>query len=657
MQRAPFGTWQSDISGDYLASRSIRMGETQWCDGELFWIESRPEEQGRQTVVCLTPGEQPRGLLPAPWDARSRVHEYGGGHYRASRDFVFFIQATDQQIYALNRHTNEVKALTAETECRFADPYYHAPSQTLYAICEKHQHGDQQPANHLVQIKLNASWPAALELIEGDHDFVSNPRVSPCGKWLSYLTWDHPQMPWDGGQVWVRHLNADRIGPAAAVAGGEEESVFEPQWSPTGDLYWVSDRSNWWNLQRLPAPMITRVADQQHHQHIENVLPMEAEFATPQWVFGMSTYGFPDDTTILATFSQNGTWQLAQLTRAGAQWRLDLVATPCNSIAHVSACDGQGAFIGATPYHPSAVHVVANSDVKAVTYLEETLDRADVSVAQPIEFPCKQPDQKAYGFFYAPANSQFTAPENTLPPLIVVGHGGPTGACDPSFAYKIQYWTNRGFAVLDVNYRGSTGYGRRFRQLLQKQWGVADVEDLCSAAEFAVAQGWVNPQQLIIRGSSAGGLTVLSALTDRNTFHAGVSLYGVADLELLARDTHKFESRYLDGLIGPYPEEKEVYIQRSPIHKVTQIDCPILVFQGLQDKVVPPNQAELLVESVRARGVPVAYVTYAQEGHGFRSADAISHQVNTELAFYQTIFQLGETKETADGVQKLNASV
>lgn len=646
MQQAPYGTWQSNISADYLASRSIRLSETQWCAGELYWVESQPREKGRQTVVRLGTDGTPQPLLPSPWDARSRVHEYGGGHYCISEEWLFFVHAADQQIYALDRETQGITAVTAETDCRFADLYYHAQSRMLYAVCEDYRGQVTYPENILVQLRLDSEWPVSLEIIEASHDFVSNPRVSPCGNWLSYLTWDHPQMPWDGGLVWIRAINPDgTVGQALEVAGGTEESVFQPQWSPGGDLFWVSDRNNWWNLQRLPHASLGEVCYRRHTSEIESVWAMEAEFATPQWVFGMSTYGFLDDHTVLATYSDAGIWHLVKIERQDQRWTLKPLHPECNAIAHVSAADGHGAFIGASPYHPPAVFKVHNDQVHAVAHREQTLPTEDISTARSVRFDCNNNIDSAFAFFYPPTNSQFVAPEKTLPPLIVMGHGGPTGASDPSFSYKVQFWTSRGFAVMDVNYRGSTGYGRRFRQALDGQWGVYDVDDLCSAAEYAVERGWVDPTQLVIRGSSAGGFSVLAALTDRNTFHAGVCLYGIADLELLAQDTHKFESRYVDGLIGPYPEAKELYVNRSPIHKVNQIQCPLLVFQGLLDKVVPPNQAEILVNSVKERGIPVAYVKYAEEGHGFRGAETVHHQVSMELAFYQTIFHLGTPVE------------
>jgi dipeptidyl aminopeptidase/acylaminoacyl peptidase len=618
---AAYGTWRYPLTGDFVAGRSRRAGELQWSNGHLFWLETRPEEQGRQTLMCSAAGSAPRELLPTPWSARSTVHEYGGGSYCVSADQVFFVNGADQQIYQLLLATGSISSLTSSPGCRYADLQFDARRQRLIAVCEDHR-GDGEPQNRLVTVDMHG----AQQVLEDAWDFVSSPRLSPDGTALVYLTWRHPYMPWDSTWLWRRTIDdMGNLGEAILVAGGEGESVTQPQWSPKGELFWISDKSGWWNL----------------YCEGRAILPMEAEFAPPQWVFGQSTYGFPDADALLAACNREGEWQLLQLSRSHDQWQSTSVDLNLNQISHIACAPGRSALLGSGPKRLPTLWLKRQDTWEVLAEQSfAPLTAEDISVGHPVRFTVG--DHQAHGFFFPPTNGGYTAPAGGLPPLIVIGHGGPTSATDPSLNFKIQFWTQRGFAVLDVNYRGSTGYGRVYRNALRGQWGVVDVEDLCAGAEYVTAQGWVHPQRRAIRGSSAGGYSVLSALTDHDTFNAGVSLYGIGDLEALARDTHKFEARYLDSLIGPYPAARDLYIQRSPIHKAGRIGCPLLVFQGLEDKVVPPAQAEQMVAAVRAAGTPVEYVIYPDEAHGFRHAANIQHQLDTELAFYQKVFGLQE---------------
>lgn len=648
MTVAAYGTWESLINGEYLASKSVRLSEPVLDEGDLFWLEGRPEEKGRTTIVSLNADGETDSLLPPPWNARSMVHEYGGGSYCVTKDMIFFVHAEDQQIYLLDRNNHHISQFSDSSQCRFADLFVDSQHRFVYAICEDHNHG-HLPHNRLVRFPAVNNGIQKEEPVDETHDFISNPRVSPNGCWLTYLTWDNPNMPWDNGHIWLRKVHADgALGAKVLIAGSGQESVFQPQWNPNGDLYWVSDSSNWWNIKYAARQALEEHYNSKTQIPImpSEVFPLDAEFATPQWVFGMSTYAFLDAQNILATYTQNGLWFLCELTQTSSGWIKTNIETTLNSISNLFAKNGAATFVAAGATSPSAIYKLKGEVIEAVTPTELPFSEDDISSAQPFEFATSDPNNPhAYGFYYPPKNQYYSTPENTLPPLIVVGHGGPTGCSSPSFNYKVQYWTHRGFAVVDVNYRGSTGYGRQFRHALNYQWGVADVEDLCNAAKQAVTNGWAAPNQLIIRGSSAGGFSVLAALTDSDTFNAGVSLYGIGDLELLAKDTHKFEAKYLDNLIGPYPKMRDLYQERSPINKIEQIKCPLLLFQGLQDKVVPPNQAETMVEGVKQRNIPVAYVTYAEEGHGFRGADNICHQVEAELYFYQEIFKLTESPE------------
>jgi dipeptidyl aminopeptidase/acylaminoacyl peptidase len=434
-------------------------------------------------------------------------------------------------------------------------------------------------------------------------------------------------MPWDRTELWVASLDDDGApSDARLVAGGPNESVFQPEWSPEGTLYFVSDRTGWWNLYRAVD------------EEIEPVCSMEAEFGVPQWVFGQSTYGFAGDDCIVCAYNQRGIWQLANLSTPDG--RLDPIETPFTDIGQVRVNGGKVVLVAGSPTEPSQVACLelATGERKTLRRSSEvTVDTGYVSIPEPVEFPTGG-GLTSHAFFYRPANKDFAAPEDERPPLIVQSHGGPTASSDATFDLGIQYWTNRGFAVLDVNYGGSTGYGRDYRERLKGLWGIVDVEDCANGARYLAEQGEVDAERLIIRGWSASGYTTLAALTFRDIFKAGASYFGVSDLEALAKETHKFESRYLESLIGPYPEQRDVYLERSPIHHTEHLSCPMILFQGLDDKVVPPDQAESMHEAVKAKGLPVAHVTFDGEDHGFRKAENIKRTYDAELLFYSKVF-------------------
>lgn len=644
-QVLPYGTWPSSLSAGDVAAQSRRLAEPQLCEGTLFWLEARPQEKGRVQVVTQTPSGEPRDLLPEDYSARSRVHEYGGGSYLATRQALFFVNNVDQRVYQLSFEEphQQPLPLTPEGDQRYADLHLDAQRQRLLAVCEDHSSSSHELANYLVGIPLDASQQVQV-LAEGA-DFYSNPRLAPDGSTLSWLTWQHPNMPWDASQLWLADVDqhGTLLNPRCVAGAGGDESLFQPQWSPEGRLFFVSDRTNWWNIYRLDLAT----------GEPEAVTQLDAEFATPQWVFGMSCYGFLDENTLLATYTESGRWHLATVNVPSKQ--LTPVQSNLTQFAALHCDAGAGVLLAASPAQSSEVYLYHNSTLSAVTASPAPIAPDDVAQPQSIRFATSD-NGYAHAFFYPPNNSRYTGPAGDKPPVITVCHGGPTGATETSLNLKIQYWTNRGFAVLDVNYRGSTGYGRHYRRQLYRHWGQRDVDDVCAAANYAVEQGWVHPQQRIIKGSSAGGYTVLAALTFRDTFNAGVSLYGVGDLELLARDTHKFESRYLDSLVGPYPEEQARYKALSPINHVERMRCPLLVFQGLEDKVVPPNQAEDIVQAVARQSIPVAYVTYPDEGHGFRQAENISHMFAAEHEFYQRIFRLGDAPaKSLINIQNLEA--
>ncbi|WP_237056879.1 S9 family peptidase [Microbulbifer sediminum] len=625
--KAPFGSWKSAVTAELLVEGSVRLGEASLVDGRYYWLESRPEEKGRSVLVQYCPTHGRRDITPAPLSVRSKAHEYGGASYLVADDQVYFVLAADQRVYRMPLEGGDAQPLTPGDHSRYADFFLDRQRNRLICIQEDYRpcNDGGEPVARVVAIGLedNCTSREPSILVQGA-DFYSNPSLSPDGRTLCFLRWFHPNMPWDGTELCLSTLDENGSPTETdVVAGGPEESIFQPQWSPAGELFYVSDRSDWWNIYR-------RGKD-------KPVWEKQAEFATPQWVFGMSTYGFLTSDQVLCTFTEDGRWRLARIDlNSGSH---ECIEQPYSDIESLHCESHRAVMIAASASEFPAV-VAFDNHAGSLTTIARShsagLPPETFSLAQAIEFPVG--DRNVHAFYYPPQNPDYQAPESELPPLLVLSHGGPTGATSAGLNLKIQYWTSRGFAVLDVNYSGSTGYGRAYRERLKAGWGVLDVEDVCAGAEYLVAKGLADPERLLIKGSSAGGYTVLAALTFHHTFKAGASLYGVGDLTTLARDTHKFESRYLDKLVGPWPNAAEIYRARSPINHVEQLDCPVIVFQGMEDKVVPPNQAEAMVNALRQQGIPVAYITFAEEGHGFRAADTIKLALTAELEFYSRIF-------------------
>ena len=607
-------------------------------DGDdVYWTEGRPAEAGRNVLVRRAPDGATVDVTPAPFNARTRVHEYGGGAVLVDRGVVIFSNFADQRLYRV-APGGTPEAITPDGALRYADCVVDPARNRLICVREDHsetalaEHGEA--VNTIAAIALDGS--ETQHVLVAGNDFYSTPRLSPDGHTLAWLTWHHPNMPWDGTELWIAEVQPDgSLANAVLVAGGKNESIFQPSWSPDGRLYFVSDRSGWWNLYRLD------------NGGTERLVTMEAEFGVPQWAFGISTYAFESAGRIICTYTQDGIDYLASLdTTTKTLTPLD---TPYTGIGSIQAAPEKVLFRGASPTQATAL-VVFDLATGQQTILKRAsaieIDPGYLSTPQPIEFPTTG-GLTAYGIFYPPHNQDYTAPEGEKPPLLVLSHGGPTGATSSALKLGVQYWTSRGFAVLDVNYGGSAGYGRAYRERLNDQWGIVDVDDCANSARYLAEQGLVDPARLAIRGGSAGGYTTLCALTFRDVFHAGASHYGVSDLEGLATDTHKFESRYLDGLIGPYPERRDLYEARSPIHHIAKLNCPVIFFQGLEDKVVPPSQAETMVEALRTKGIPVAYLPFEGEQHGFRRAENIKRALDAELYFYGRIFGF----ELADPVE------
>jgi dipeptidyl aminopeptidase/acylaminoacyl peptidase len=622
---APYGSWGSPISSDLIVRGVVGLSQVATDGGDVYWLESRPNEGGRNVVVVCTPDGRTEDVTPQPVDARTRVHEYGGGDFTVDGGEVYFSNFADQRVY--RRSAGEkLRPLTPDTGRRYADMVVDRDRSRLIAVREDHGAAGREPVNEIACVDLESGDDRVL--VSGN-DFYSSPRLSPYGDRLAWLTWNHPNMPWDGTQLMVCELDEEGFpGNVEQVAGGQDEAIFQPEWSPDGTLHFVSDRTGWWNLYRW------------RYGRIELLCKKEAEFGLPQWAFGMSTYAFVSPERIVCAYGERGTSHLALLDTETAE--LEPVETPYSGITYVRADDATGGIVfrGSSPMEAACI-----VRLDASTGHHEVLRRAGdleidpgfLSSPEPVEFPT-QNGLKAYAFFYPPRNTDYVAPEGDLPPLLVMSHGGPTSATSTALDPEVQYWTSRGVAVLDVNYGGSAGYGREYRRRLDGAWGVVDVEDCKNGAVYLAERGLVDGGRLMITGGSAGGYTTLCALAFTDTFAAGASHFGVSDVEALAKETHKFESRYLDRLIGPYPERADLYRERSPIHYTGRLSCPVIFFQGLEDRVVPKEQAETMFAALRDKGLPVSYVPFEGEQHGFRRAENIRRALDGELYFYSRVF-------------------
>jgi dipeptidyl aminopeptidase/acylaminoacyl peptidase len=628
---APFGTWRSPLTARMLVSSAVRLGLPWVEDDATWWLEVRPMEAGRYVVVRHDPSSGAADVTPSGFSARTTVHEYGGGSYLIHRGTVFFSNFEDQRLYRLDHGPSGSEAPVAITpdtggRHRYADGRATADGSAL--ICVRERHEEDAVVNELVTLAADGS--TAPRTIAGGRDFYAAPRISSDGTRLAWLSWDLPWMPWDGCELWVADLaNDGSLSDERLVAGRDgDESIWQPAWSPTGELHFVSDRTGWWNLYR------------ERDREIQALHPAEAEFGWPHWVFGGSSFAFLDDGRIACIYDTRGTQHVAILDGdTGELIDLDLPYTAIQ-FPLIVASGQRVVFDGGAPTVPEQV-VSLDLGTRSIEVLRESeplsVDLAYVSVAEEIEFPTED-GLTAHALSYAPANPDVVGPPDERPPLIVMSHGGPTSAVTPAFDAEIQFWTSRGFAVVDVNYGGSTGYGRAYRQRLNGNWGVVDTMDCINAARFLVERGDVDGERLLIRGGSAGGYTTLCALTFHDVFAAGASYFGISDLEPFATgDTHKFESRYEHTLVGPWPEATALYRERSPIHFVDRISCPMILLQGDEDEVVPPAQSEVMAEALRAKGLPYTYLLFEGEQHGFRKADSIVRAAEAELSFYGQI--------------------
>ena len=642
-----YGSWSSPLSAQIVAIQGLRLGSVAVDGGDIYWVEGRASEAGRNVLVKRSADGRIADVTPPGFNVRTRVHEYGGGAYVVADGEIFFSNFSDQRIY---RSLASTDAITPPGKWFYADAAFDAQRRRLICVREDHSQPDREAVTTLVSIPIvrrggSLDPPedppdppdpptSAGDVIASGYDFYSTPRLSPDGSTLAWLSWRHPQMPWDGTELWVaRVTDAGTLENATRVAGGETESIYQPGWSPDGTLYFVSDRDGWWTLYRAEGSDRSRVS------RVIKGAPADAEFGRPQWVFGSATWVFADPSRLVVSYTRAGRWVLATVdVVSGAM--IDIVpgVEPHDWLAATTTHAVLVAGWAAKP--PAVVRIDLEQQTVETLRSSSTLALADadVSVPEAIEF-ANQRGERTHAFYYAPRNANATAPDGDRPPLIAISHGGPTTAANATLDLKVQFWTTRGFAVVDVNYGGSTGFGRPYRQRLSGQWGVVDVGDVVRAAQFLVSKGLADPRRLIVRGGSAGGYTALAALTFHpQAFTAGASYYGISDIEVLAHDTHKFESRYLDTLIGPYPAAREIYRARSPIHFVDRLSCSLILFQGLEDKVVPPNQSEMMADAVRAKGLAVAYLAFEGEQHGFRKAETIVRSLESELYFYGAVF-------------------
>ena len=625
---APYGSWKSPITTDLIVQDSVSLGSIQMDGDDVYWVEMRPQEGARNVIVRLTPDGEASDVTPEPYNVRTRVHEYGGLCFWVGDGVVLFSNFTDQRVYRQEANAQPEPITPEGVDLRYADGKIDGGRNRLVCVREDHRNADGEAVNTVVALDLNEGGEGEV-LVRGS-DFYGYPSVSPDGSQITWLSWDHPNMPWDTTELWVAELQDDgTLAAATKIAGEEGESVFQTEWSPDGTLYFVSDRTGWWNLYRWRGG------------RIEAIAPMRAEFGAPAWALGTRTYAFESAERIVCKYVENGFWKLATIDTQTTQFTP--VETPYTEMSRgdIKASPGHVVLEAGSSVLPDSL-ISMNPDTGEIAPLKESrpVPVSDGYLSEPraIEFETTG-GKTAHAYYYPAKNADFRGPDSERPPLLVVSHGGPTGSAATSFNLSYQFWTSRGIAVVDVNYGGSTGYGTEYRRRLNGQWGIVDIDDCINAALHLVREDEVDVDRLMVRGGSAGGYTTLASLTFRDVFKVGASYYGVSDLEGLATETHKFESRYLDSMIGPYPERRDLYLERSPIHHTDRLSCPIILLQGLEDRVVLPNQAEMMVDALRNKGLPVAYIPFEGEQHGFRKSENIKRALEAELYFYSRILR------------------
>ena len=629
MTTAPYGSWTSALSAEELTSASVGLSAVRLDGSTVYWLESRADQAGR-TSLWRAPlaGGAATEVTPAGANVRTRVHEYGGGAYDVRGGVVVYSEFGDSTVIVVSQDGG-TRPLTTAGPMRYADLRLHPEHDLVLAVREDHG-AEGEAENSIVALSLTGPNLDGGQVLCHGADFYSTPELSPDGR-LAWVEWDHPAMPWDATALVVGRLECDQgrwsVVEAQQVAGGAEESAVHPRWLGDGRLVLVSDRTGWWNLYAWSPG-----------RPLQALHPTEAEFCDPQWVLGQTPYAVLDDDRLVCSVNRSGVQSVALLqVPTGELTRLAADGTAATDLA--AGAGGVAALLSHRE-RPSGLAVL---DLATSVWTERRssssmdLPAEAISLAEPVEWSDGD-GEVVHGWYYPPTNPGFTGPTGTLPPLITLSHGGPTSFSSSSLSLGLQFWTSRGYAVLDVNYRGSTGYGRAYRERLVGRWGLVDVADCAAGAVAMGEQGRADPARLAVKGGSAGGYTTLRALTATTVFAAGISQYGVGDLEALALHTHKFESRYLDGLVGPYPEARQVYLERSPIQHLDSLAAPILLLQGTEDKVVPPEQAQDMADAARAQGLPVALLMFEGEGHGFRRADTIHAALAAQQYFLGAVF-------------------
>ncbi len=623
----PFGSWRSPVSLDMVAHGAISLLRISLDGPDTYWAEVRPAEDGRTAIVKRSWDGELEDMTPWGYSVGSMVNEYGTRGFTVAGGNVFFSNASDHRVYRQLPGGGPVP-ITPAGDFRYGSKVLHPGQDRL--VCIRENHSDPEADHPLSEIvSLDTAGNRDPRVLLTDNDFHSSPCVSPDGARLAWLTWDHPNMPWDGTHLWTAPFrNNGDLGEPTLVAGSVDEAVIQPEWSPAGDLYFISDRTGWANLYRW------------RHGYVEPVLPMEAEFSRSNWWVGMCSYGFDSPNSLVCSYVQKGTWRLGRIFLDDG--RLVPIEVPFSEMGHGDLQAGQGrvALVAGSPTRPMSLVEISIEDEELTVLRVESDDEVPLrcmSVPEAIEFPTYG-GVSAHAFFYPPYNQDFASPEGEKPPMLVTCHGGPHSAAKGDLNLTVQYWTSRGIAVLDVNYGGSTGYGRDYRERLIGEWGVVDVDDSVNAALYMVERGDVDGDRIAISGGSAGGFTALAALTFRDVFKAGASYFGVSDLEALLTDIHKFDAYSLVGLVGPYPLHRRRYMERSPINFPGYLSCPVIFFQGLDDTIVPAAQSQEMFNALKTSGVPTAYLAFEGEQHGFRKAETIKRCLSAEFQFYARIF-------------------
>ena len=622
----PYGAWPSEINANSASRASTELNYLQSFGEILFWTENRAQENGRCVIVCEDKHGNVSDVLPAPFSHGSKVHEYGGIAYTVFGKYLYFVNASDQRIYSVDLSEEDLSPtpITPKNSLRYADLIFDSRHKRIIAICEDHSE-TRSIKNYIVSIAITDESSEITTLISGS-DFYAFPRLNSDNSDLCWIQWDHPNMPWDSTEIWTASNEKDEIKNRKCIIREKlKQSITQPYWSSKNEIFYISDMSGWWNIYRA------------NKDHTEQIVNSNRDYAEPFWQFGTANYCVLDNGDIAFTRSIDANWEFGFASSDSSKIRIKRT----DYTVYKNICKHQNKIyaVASGPLKPQEI-VSFDLDLKLrVRHKPNALNVNvnDISIGESNYYPSAN-GESVHAFYYSPKNSQYNDNSGELPPTIFLCHGGPTSATNRSLNFKIQFWTSRGFAVLDINYRGSSGFGREYRQRLTNNWGIVDIQDIQHAAEYFSQKSKIDKSKCIIRGSSAGGFTVLSALTKLDVFKTGACLYGIGDLGKLADDTHKFESNYLDSLIGDRIDQSEDYKVRSPINHINNLNCPVIFFQGLEDMVVPPNQSQSMVDKLRQKKIKVEYVTFNDEGHGFKKANNIAYALQRELSFYLEIF-------------------